>query len=174
MGAGNTIMADEGIGPRCVEALHEWFEFPENVELMDVGTIGLGMLDYLRDFTHIIVLDAAKDTGHLPGTVVIFTPEDLAQKQVLHSAHDMRFVDVLKSAKLMGIDLEYVIIVTVQIKSMSEWVLDLTPEVKAAIPVACACAMQQLKGLGFEPTRKDGVDIPTDYWDALDNFALVE
>ena len=41
MGAGNTVMGDEGVGPRCVEELMAHFEFPSNVELMDAGTMGL-------------------------------------------------------------------------------------------------------------------------------------
>ena len=172
MGAGNTVMADEGIGPRCVEALDEWFDFPENVDVTDVGTTGLAMLDLLREYTHVIVLDAAKDTGHPAGTVVLYTPEDLAAHQVLHSAHDMRLIDVLQSATLIGIELESVVIVGVQIKDMTEWVLKLTAPVQEAIPVACACALQQLQGLGITPTPKLGGSIPDRFWDALENFGL--
>jgi len=173
MGAGNTVMADEGVGPRCIEALFEWFEFPEHVALTDVGTTGLSMIDVLREYDHLIVLDAAKDTGHPAGTVILYTPEDLAQHQVLHSAHDMRFVDVLKSAKLMGIELESIVIVGIQIQDMTEWVLDLTEPVASAIPVACALALQQLQELGVTPTPKPDADIPADLWDALENFGLM-
>jgi len=172
LGAGNTVMADEGIGPRCLEALHEWFDFPENVEMVDVGTMGLGILDMLRDYTDVVVLDAAKDTGHPAGTVLLYTPEDLAHRQVLHSAHDMRFVDVLKSAKLMGIELDSVVIVAIQVKDMTEWVLELSPEVESAIPIACACALQQLEVLGITPAQKTDASIDPELWDALENFGL--
>jgi len=171
IGAGNTIMADEGVGPRCVEALQEWFEFDDTVELTDAGTMGLGLLDTLRNHTDLIVLDAAKDTGHPPGTVIVYTPEDLAQHQVLHSAHDMRFVDVLKSAKLMGIELETVYIVAVQVKDMSDWVLDLTPEIADAVPIACACALQQLEALGAHYTQRSEAQVPAEFFDALENFS---
>jgi len=174
LGAGNTVMADEGIGPRCIEALAAWFDFSEGVDLVDVGTTGLAMLDLLRDYRHLIVIDAAKDTGHPAGTVVLFTPEDLAQHQVLHTAHDMRFVDVLKSAALMGIEPQTVVIVGVQVADISEWVLELSEPLSAAIPVACACALQQLEALGASYSVKQGVTLPDELTDALVNFALEE
>ena len=174
LGAGNTVMADEGIGPRCIEALAMWFDFDDGVDLVDVGTTGLGMLDLLRDYDHLIVIDAAKDTGHPAGTVVLFTPEDLAQHQVLHTAHDMRLIDVLKSARLMGIELDSVIIVAVQVADISEWVLELTESVAEAIPVACAAALQQLEALGAAFTPKPDVVLPTALTDALTNFAPLD
>jgi len=127
------------------------------------------MLDYLREYTHVVVIDAAKDTGHEAGTVILYTPEDLVKYQVLHSAHDMRLVDVLKSAALMGIELESVVIAGVQIESMEQWVLELSPSVEAAIPIACAAALQQLTTLGAEFTAKG--DVPEAFWDAYNNYA---
>lgn len=172
IGAGNTVMADEGIGPRCLEAMDGWYDFPENVELLDAGTMGLSLLDNLRQCDHLVVIDAAKETGHEPGTVILFTPEDLAQNQVLHSAHDMRLVDVLNAAKFMGVELKSAVIVGVQIGSMQEWVLELTPALEAAIPIACACALSELGKLGVVPSPKPDVCIPAELIDALENFAL--
>ena len=170
LGAGNTVMADEGVGPRCIEMLDALFDFSEGVTLVDVGTTGLGMLDLLRDVDHVIVLDAAKDTGHPAGTVVLFTPEDLATHQVLHSAHDMRFIDVLKSATLMGIDLRSVVIVAVQVQDLSEWVLELSPPVQEAVPIACAAALQQLEKLGKTFIVKGEGEVPEPILDALEHF----
>jgi len=172
MGAGNTVMADEGIGPRCVEALQEWFDFDEQTTIVDVGTMGLLILDILREHDHVIVIDAAQETGHPAGTVVLYTPEDLAQHQVLHSAHDMRLVDVLKAAKLTGIESKSFVIVGVQIQDMTQWVLELTSAVEAAIPVACACVLQQLRQLDVTFTPKPDAAIPAELYDALKNYSL--
>jgi hydrogenase maturation protease len=137
-----------------------------------VGTTGLAMLDLLRDYEHLIVIDAAQDTGHPAGTVVVYTPEDLAKHQVLHTAHDMRFSDVLKSAALMGVELESVVIVAVQVAAISPWVLELSEELEAAIPIACACALQRLQDLGGGFSPKPDAEIPDELDDALANYAL--
>lgn len=171
MGPGNTIMGDEGIGPRCIEELDRDFDFPANVTLMDAGTMGLLILDSLRECDRLIVIDAAQETGHPAGTVLLFTPEELATNQVMHSAHDMRLVDVLKAAALMDIELKSKVIIGVQVQDITQWVLELSPAVEAAVPVACAAALDQLAHLGIEATPKPDVNLAPALLDARENFA---
>lgn len=171
MGAGNTVMGDEGIGPRCVEELVKYFEFPANVELMDAGTMGLSILDVLRGVDRLIVLDAAQGTGHEPGTVLLFTPAELAENQVMHSAHDMRLVDVLKAAALTGVAPKSSVIVGVQVQAITQWVLELSQPVEAAIPIACAAALDQLRNLGVVPKLREGIEPPAAILEALETFA---
>lgn len=170
MGAGNTIMADEGVGPRCIEELHRLFEFPENVRLMDVGTTGLGIIDDLRQADRIVILDAAQDTGHPAGTVLLVTPQELAANQVMHSAHDMRLIDVFKAAAMMGLEFKSVVIVAVQVESLAQWVLELSEPVAAAVPIACAAALDQLQRMKITPLLREGETMPEIMADALENF----
>ena len=171
LGAGNTVMADEGIGPVALASLHEQFDFPPEVELLDVATTGLAMLSYLKGYDHLIVLDAAQDSGHGPGTVIFYTPEDLAAQQVMHSAHDQRLTDVLRAAAFTGIELKSVVVVGVQIARLAEFVLELSEPVAAAVPIACAAALHCLRNLGYEATPKPGVETNPVLLDALTNYA---
>jgi len=171
MGAGNIIMADEGIGPVAVDYLHKHFDFPPNIALVDVATTGIGMLSNLEGMDHLIIIDAADNSGHLPGTVIFYTPEDLAAQQVMHSAHDQRLTDVLFAASLTGIELQSVAIVGVQIARLAEFVLELSEPVKEAVPIACAGALHKLRELGFEARPKPEVQINPALLDALENFA---
>jgi hydrogenase maturation protease len=163
-------MADEGIGPVAIETLAHQFDFPPEVELLDVATTGLAMLSYLKGQDHIIIIDAAKDSGHEPGTVIFYAPEDLANQQVMHSAHDQRLTDVLYAAALSGIELKSVVIVGVQIAVMAEWILELSEPVQAAVPVACAAALHCLRELGYEATPKPDADT-TAIIEALNDYA---
>jgi len=72
-----------------------------------------------------------------PGTCYTFTPEDMAANSVMHSLHDMRIPDVLTNARLAGHDAD-IRCVGVQKKDISprDLTIDLTPEVKAAVPYA--------------------------------------
>lgn len=171
MGAGNTIMADEGVGPRCLEELDRLFVFPDNVTLLDVGTTGLGIIDDLREADRVVILDAARDTGHPAGTVLLLTPQELAANQVMHSAHDMRLIDVLKAASMMGLELKSVVIIAVQVESLAQWVLELSDSVAAAIPIACAAALDQLQLMGINFMLREGQTMPAEMADALENFA---
>ena len=104
MGIGNPLMRDEGVGVRVIEVLMSVFEFPDNVTLVDAGTMGMTILNLFQDCDYMLVIDAIAGTGEEPGTVVRLSAEDLAPNQVMHSLHDVRLVDVLQTAMLMGLE----------------------------------------------------------------------
>lgn len=143
MGVGNPLMRDEGVGVRVAEVLETWFRFPQGVEVVDAGTMGLGILNMFRGVDRLLVIDAVDGTGLTPGTVVRMTPEELAPNQVMHSLHDVRLVDVLEAAELTGCrpDAEFV---GVQVARIEQFVEGLTPEVEAAVPRAAAAALRVL------------------------------
>ena len=155
MGAGNTVMADEGAGPRALELLMNNYEFPDNVTLMDVGTTGLLIINYLREADRVIVLDAAQNTGHEAGTVVLFKPDELADNQVMHSAHDLRLIDVLKAAALRDVLPKSLAVVGVQVADLRPWVLELSEPVEAAIPLMVDATLDLLGNLNVSYTKKE-------------------
>lgn len=157
MGVGNPLMRDEGIGPRVIELLLSAYRFPPTVELIDAGTMGYSILDLLRDIDELIVVDAIRDSGHEPGTVLVLPPEDLAANQVMHSLHDVRIVDVLAAAALLG-HAPRTTCVAVQIDSIEEWVLELSEPCAAALPVAAAATLDLLRSHGVEPTPRAGAE----------------
>ena len=101
MGVGNPLMRDDGIGPRVVEMLRDGYTFPENVEVIDAGTLSFMILDMLRGIDNLILVDAMQDTGTPAGSVVVMAPSEIAPNQVKHSMHDVGIVDVLQAAELM-------------------------------------------------------------------------
>ncbi len=153
MGMGNPLVRDEGVGVRVIEILMGTLAFPDNVTLVDVGTMGMSILHLFRDCDYMLVIDAIDGTGEDPGTIVRLSPEDLAHNQVMHSLHDIRFVDVLQSAMLMGSTPEAECI-GIQIKDMSVIEIGLTPEVEAALPAAVAAVLTVLAERGITPTPR--------------------
>lgn len=161
MGVGNPLMRDEGVGPRLVELLRTGYEFPDNVEIVDAGTMGFMILDVLRGFDRLIVVDALQGTDEPAGTVMLLTPDDFAPNQVMHSLHDTRLIDVLQAAELIDIRPE-TIAVGVQIEAIQEWVLELSPSVEAALPTAAAAVLEQLRERGIVPAPRLDADPDVD------------
>lgn len=158
MGVGNPMMRDEGAGPRTVEILMASYDFPPNVEVVDCGTMGYMILDVIRNADHLIIVDALKDPDLSPGDVVRLEPSEFAPNQVMHSMHDVRLPEVLKSASLIGHSPKTVAI-GIQIERIEEWVLELSPAVEAALPTAVAAVLEELKALGVEPTARTDVSM---------------
>lgn len=169
MGIGNPLMRDEGTGPRVIELLRSGYAFPDNVDVVDAGTMGLMILDLLRGIDHLIVIDAVKDTGHPAGTVLLLSPQDIAGNQVMHSLHDMRLVDVLQNAALLD-RAPQTIVVGVQIERIEEWVLELSTPVEEALPVAVLAVLDQLKELGIVPAPQEGSDVHASIIEAVRSF----
>lgn len=155
LGIGNPLVEDEGVGVRVAEELLRLFDFPPEVTVMDAGTLGMSMLGVIRGSDYVLVVDAVDGTGHPPGTVVLMSAEDLADNQVLHSLHDLRFVDVLQAAALTGCEPESDF-VGVQVEKMTVAQVGLTPPVEAAVPDAVAAVLGLLGGRGVVPSLREG------------------
>jgi len=154
LGIGNPLKKDEGVGVRVAEELLACYEFPEGVEVLDIGTMGMTVLHLFDECDFMVVADAVDGTGHEPGTVVLMSPEDVAPNQVMHSLHDMRFADVLRMAQLVGYEVR-AIVVGVQIADMwGDAEIGLTPAVQAAIPQAVEAVLGLLAEQGVTPTPR--------------------
>lgn len=153
LAVGNQLMRDEGVGPRVAEELWAHYELPEAAEVMDASTLGLGMLHVLRDREYVLIVDAIDGTGHPAGTVVRTTPANFAPNQILHSLHDVRLVDVLQAAELMGVSPETEC-VGVQIEDISppDFSVGLTAAVESAVPRAVAATLYLLAERGIDIT----------------------
>lgn len=157
MGVGNPLMRDDGIGPRVVEMLRSGYTFPENVDVVDAGTLSYMILDLIRDVDDLILIDAMRDAEAPPGTVAVLTPEEISPNQVAHSMHDVGIAEVLQAADLMG-RAPTTVAIGVQIESIDQWVLELSEPVAAAVAIAAAAALDELKKLGVEPLPNEGSD----------------
>jgi len=152
MGIGNPLMGDEGFGPRVVEYLLSRYSLPDDVSVVDAGTMGFTILNLFAEADRILVVDALQGTGHDPGTLVRLSPEDMAPNQIMHSLHDARLTDVLEAARLIGLEPE-VTCIGVQVERITHWELELSPVVEAAIPAACDAVVELLRSWGVTLTE---------------------
>ena len=170
MGIGNPLVKDEGVGVRIIEEMMRTLSFPDNVTLMDAGTMGMGILNLFRECDYLLIVDAIDGTGEAPGTVVRLSPEDLAPNQVKHSMHDVRLVDVLEAAMLMGCRPEADCI-GIQISDMGAVRIGLTPAVEAAVPAAVAAALEILAEHGVSAIVAESASDEGDILEAIRTYS---
>jgi hydrogenase maturation protease len=149
LGLGNIIMGDEGFGVHFIR----WFMnrhpvIPDNVLLMDGGTLGYVLLDAICSCDHLIVIDVLKleDT---PGNVYRFTHEEIEDHlPPPTSAHEVKFADVMCKADMMGEmpDTVFLCIVPEQYQEMD---LHLTPALRDKFPVVEQALLQEMTRLGI-------------------------
>lgn len=163
LGIGNVLMLDEGVGNRIAEELERNYRFGDDVRIVDGGTMGYGMIHLFRGVEFLLVVDAMDGTTLAPGTVVRVSPKDFAPNQVMHSLHDLRFVDVLQAAQLIDIMPEADCI-GIQVENMSpaELTIGLSEPVEAAVPRAIAAVLYVLEERGIVPEDSDSAEADAD------------
>ena len=146
LGIGNLILKDEGIGVHVVRALEEIELHPE-VELIDGGTATMDLLSLIHKAERIIIVDALK-AGGVPGTLYRCLPEELEDTSERPlSLHQVGLLDVLGMARQLG-GSAAVVIIGVEPKEIS-WGLDLTEELRAAVPKVVEAVCAELRGWGY-------------------------
>ncbi|MBL8718571.1 MAG: HyaD/HybD family hydrogenase maturation endopeptidase [Myxococcales bacterium] len=133
LGVGNLLMADEGLGVRCVERLAGDARLPQFVRLVDGGTSTHELLEDLEDLDGLVIVDAVV-TGAPPGTVVRLegTEVPFAFSHKL-SPHQHGINDLLATLTLLGRAPRQVVLLGVVPVSLT-LSMDLSAEVEALMP----------------------------------------
>jgi len=153
LGLGNILLQDEGVGVRVIERLQTDYIFPDDVLVLDGGTLGLDLLAYIEDYSRIVIVDAVK-AGKEPGTLVRLVnaeiPAFLGPKV---SPHQVGLQDLLALAKLRGHFPDEVILWGVQ-ADIFEPGLELNPPIAAQVEPLCAHVLEELARWGISVERK--------------------
>jgi len=142
LGLGNLIRSDDGVG---IHAIHELFRdsrIPENVELLDGGTLGLQLLPAIEDATHVLAIDAI-NTGADPGTIVRFDISEIEPLPGTPSVHQIGFSDLLAALRLLEKFPEQMVLLGVQPEETG-WGEKLSGVVQAALPALIEVALDEL------------------------------
>jgi hydrogenase maturation protease len=131
LGIGNLLMGDEGVGVHAIRAL-DGESWPAHVTLVDGGTGGFHLLEYLTTFPRLVMIDATLD-GAPAGTVSVLRPRYASDFPRSLTAHDIGLRDLIEAAALLG-PLPEVALVTVSIEEIRSMVTDLSIPVAGAIP----------------------------------------
>ena len=156
LGIGNLLWADEGFGVRAVEALNGAFEFPTpQVLLLDGGTLGLNLLEYVEGSRRVLVFDTI-DFGLVPGTLKVLRDAEVPRWGARRmSPHQNGFNDVLALATLHGRAPESIVAIGVQPLVLDDFGGSLTDPVRARLDEAVALAADQLAEWGCAGRRRE-------------------
>lgn len=98
LGIGNDILMDDGIGPLIARRLEKDLLHPDlSFETLNLG--GLEILEYIRDYSHVYIIDAIKTSEGQVGDVFFISPADFKETLHLSSLHDVGFLTALELAK---------------------------------------------------------------------------
>ena len=141
LGVGNLLLRDEGVGIHVIREL-EKENLPPDVSLMDGGTGGLHLINWLQDYDRIIMVDATLDNNP-PGTIRLIKPRYASDFPHLMSAHEIGLRDMIEAMSLMG-HLPEIQLIVISAADISDVGMDLSPELQAVIPEIVQLVKNQL------------------------------
>jgi len=148
LGLGNLLFKDEGFGVHFVREFQGKYRLPENVAVIDGGTLGYMLMDEICQTEHLVVVDTVRADDE-PGSIYRFSPEAIPlQVHYNVSAHEVEFLDVLSKAEMLGEAPETVIIAVVP-EDIAGTGIELTPSVRACLPKVEALVKEELHRIGI-------------------------
>lgn len=155
LGVGNVVLSDEGFGVRLAEMLDATYDFPENVQVLDGGTLGLELLRFVTGTKKLLILDAVKTDEHGGGCYRFADEEAKAHFREKLSAHEIGVQDVLTFLEITGKPIGEVVVIGAEPVTL-EAGLKLSPAMESLLPAAAEMAAQELARWGVALKRKDG------------------
>lgn len=138
LGMGNPILSDDAVGVRLAGELGRRLQPRPGLDVCEECSVGgLNLLDVLAGYQRVIVLDAVKTAGGVPGDVYRFTACDLGDTLHLTNIHDVNLATALELGHRLGMPLPgpaEVHVLAVEVDDIATFSERMTPALEAAFP----------------------------------------
>ncbi len=117
IGLGNPIVGDDAIAIKVMEHIRDTFSPIKNTKILaDISIAGLGIVELIRGYESVILVDSIQTGNNSVGTVIQLKPEEFSL--ALHTSHyhnidlftalefsNQMYDDVPKDIKIIGIEI---------------------------------------------------------------------
>ena len=154
LGLGNVLMGDDGFGPAAVRAFEAEYLVGPDVSVIDVGTPGLDLTPWLADVDRVIIVDTVK-SDLPPGTLRVFDKTGVLRHppSVRVGPHDPGVKEALLMLEFAGRAPRELTLIGVE-PERTEMAVQLSPAVRAALPLAVEAIASLLARFGEQPIRR--------------------
>ena len=143
LGVGNLLLSDEGVGVHVANKLME-MDLPAGVEVIEGGTDGFRLMNFVTEADRLIVVDAVKG-GSPPGSIYRFDIKDAPSSPDAFktSVHQIGILEVVHLSELIG-QTPKTTVIGVEPGSL-EMGMELSPEVQEKIPKIIELILEEVK-----------------------------
>jgi hydrogenase maturation protease len=163
-GIGNVLLGDDGVGPYIVQLLEALYTFGEDVEIADLGTPALDLMQRISGVDTVILVDSVVSTD-VAGTVQLYRQSEIIQKipsQRL-DPHSPALSECLMAAELLGCAPENVLLVGIVGRSYEPG-QGLSDTVLHSIGAAMNAILEELAQHGYAFEKRVIAQKPGIWW----------
>ncbi|MEJ2729892.1 MAG: HyaD/HybD family hydrogenase maturation endopeptidase [Deltaproteobacteria bacterium] len=147
LGVGCILYSDEGFGVRVIETLQDRYEFPDNIQVVDGGVLGINLLGVISQPDHLIVVDAIRNKGK-PGDLYRLEGEAIPERiRAKNSLHQVDFLEALTLCQALD-KVPETVILGVEPADIDTLSTDLTPTTQSRIDAIIEKVLDEIKRLG--------------------------
>ncbi len=144
IGCGNLLLRDEGFGVHLIEYLKQK-RLPPDVELLDGGTAGFDLIDFIQQAGKVVIVDAVKAGGR-PGEIYSFRPQDFETgSPPKTSLHDITLKDIFQTIRQLG-PLPKIKIFGVEPKDI-DCGTELSPQLSQILPKVSELVLREIENI---------------------------
>jgi hydrogenase maturation protease len=149
VGAGNLLLSDEGFGVHCLRYLERHYSFPEEVQLLDAGTLGLMIMHRLEESDVVYLIDTVTAAGE-PGSWRRYTKSEFLFRPLplKLSPHQAGIREMLLVSELRGCCPRDVVLFGV-IPDLLAPGIQLTPKLERRVPELAGLVVAELGAHGM-------------------------
>jgi len=156
LGIGCVLLRDEGFGVKVIHEIDRRYDFPENVELMDGGVLGVNLLGFISQADRLIVVDAIRNKG-MPGDLYRLTGDAIPERiRAKNSLHQVDFLEALTLCNALD-KVPETVIIGVEPEDIDTCSIKLTPIVGDQIDAVVDMVLAELDRLDVTYRKKKGV-----------------
>jgi hydrogenase maturation protease len=148
LGLGNLLCTDDGLGVAALHQLRQRYVIPDEILLLDGGTLGLALLPHITGAAGLLILDAVGAAAP-PGTLLRFEGDaaGLAMRERL-SVHQVGVADLLCAARWLDRYPRRTVLLGV-VPESTELGVGCTRTVERQLSALVRAAAQELESFGF-------------------------
>jgi hydrogenase maturation protease len=143
LGFGSDILMDSGIGPKLIRFLNSKLANPR-ISYDNALVGGLDLIEIIRDYKKVIIIDSTKTLNGIPGSVYYYTPGNFKETLHISLVHDISFATALQLGKELDIQItENINIIAIEIvdyltlgNNFSPQLQEKYPEIKKEVEAA--------------------------------------
>ncbi len=160
VGVGNVLFKDEGVGIYASKFLQQNYEFNDNLEIIDGGTLGFKLMTYFQEYDNVIILDTvsvedeAGSIYRLPSEVL------LGMGQYRKTAHEVEIVEMLEICSVLDKHAKVTIlgIIPEDIEAVE---IGLTSTLEDKFDDFISQALEEIENIGVKVKKVDNKDLKT-------------
>ena len=170
VGLGNVLMGDDGFGPYVAKLLEGWYEWPEDVQVLEIGTQGVDLTPFVSGAESLLVVSSVHRKAP-PGTLHRLGRAEVMDRDLPSREPSLRNSPYEPTLRNLVLTLEFT-----GGAPGGVWVIGAEPEsielngglsesVRPALGPAVAAVLQLLAGLGAAPRPREPRPTVVPWWE---------